>query len=164
MTLFKQQTTDIYKEDATFDYGSTLERTVDKSSQHTHSSSIGWSTDSTITCKSPKVTETYETTEQLSLLDFSAYGFRQSYAPYNISIYGYSVNVSALYANTSTIIINFGRRFLLPSPRRQNYGLWQVKFAQVKDGKNAKRWDVEEDSFKLAALYAEHIKGRKKNT
>src|SRR5690606_16735867 len=123
MALFIKNATDQYDKDATFDYKQPLSRTVGQASVHTHSNDIQWLTDTSITCKSPKVTETYETIEKISGLDFYMYLSKMSAAPFSLGMHGYSINMSGLYANTSVITINLGRRFLLPSPNRHNVGL-----------------------------------------
>jgi len=164
MALFIKNATDQYDKDATFDYNQPLSRTVGQASVHTHSNDIQWLTDTSITCKSPKVTETYQTIEKISGLDFYMYLLKMSAAPFSLGMHGYSINMSGLYLNTSFMTINLGRRFLLPSPNRHNVGLWQVKVETINREDNARSHSREKQKKSMCVVYAEYIKGKKTQT
>ena len=164
MALFIGNATEKYEKDATFDYTQPLSRTVGKSSTHTHNSDIQWLTDTSITCTSPKVTETFDTIEKISGLDFYMYLLKMSVAPFSLGMHGYSINASGLYANTSFMTINMGRRFLLPSPNRHNVGLRQIKVETINSEDNTRSRSRVKQEKKMSVVYAEYIKGKKSQT
>jgi hypothetical protein len=127
MTLFIKNATDKYDQSADFIYRDTLEKTVTEHSLHKHNGPLIWSTGSDIQCNAPIVHETYLTVVKIRALEISLYIARLFMSPINVSIYGYSVNLSTFYYNFSGITTNTGLPFfLLPSPVRIQVGI--IKF------------------------------------
>ncbi len=132
MAHFTKPATDHYDKDSEFTYESTMNREVTAASVHNHDGDLEWKTDTHITCEAPKLVETYNTIETTTGMEISAYLLRRKLAPINFAMYGYSINASGLYANTSLVTINVGcPTFLLPSPHRIHFGKCQVKVGVI---------------------------------
>src|SRR5690606_6294748 len=117
---------DKYDKSAEFKYENTLKKNVTKHSTHTHNGPLTWSTDADIQCNAPIVHETYLTIVKIRALEISLYIAKIFMSPINVSIYGYSVNLSTFYYNISGATTNVGLPFfLLPSPTRAQVGLFK---------------------------------------
>lgn len=126
MTLFVKNATDKYDNSAEFKYGDTLTKITTQHSLHKYNGPLIWSTGADIQCNAPIVHESYLTVVKISALDISLYIARIFMSPYNVAIYGYSVNLSMMYYNISGATTNIGLPFfLLPSPVRIQMGIFK---------------------------------------
>lgn len=162
MAIFKQNATDKYVSDATFLYENDLEKTVKLPSTHTHKSNLSWSTDSQIYCKAPEIIETYTNVVKIcKVLEFYIYASKSAKSPANFAVYGYSMNVSLVYLNTSSVTFNRGRHFLLPSQTRVHFGAVQVKIGKVDAKKDRTKWSNGGFIKHIQALYVTTVKGQR---
>ncbi|AFK64053.1 hypothetical protein TKWG_21900 [Advenella kashmirensis WT001] len=164
MALFKKDTTDVYVKDATFNYENDLEKTVKSASTHTHHNTLSWFTDSQITCNAPEILEKYTNVVKIVGLDFYLYFSKTAHSPFNFALYGYSMNVSAVYLNCSSSTYNRGRHFLLPSKTRLHLGVFQVQIGSVAKKTRKNGFHKGEGYKKLQALYVKRIKGQRTET
>ena len=126
------------------EYKNTLNKTVDKPSLHEHNSFLAWLTDTGIHCKAPIVHETYYTIMKIRAVEVFLFIAKILMSPINISLYGYSINMSGMYMNLSGLTTNTGKYFLLPSPVRVQAGIAQFKV----QGINKSRADFLNDKTK----------------
>lgn len=131
MALFINDATDVYSEDATFNYENDLEKTVELASTHTHKDTLSWLTDGQITCTAPEIVEKYTNVVKITGLDLYLYFSKSATSPLNLALYGYSINMSAAYVNFSGSTVNVGRHFLLPSKIRIHLGVAQVQIGSA---------------------------------